>query len=245
MRVILTGISGTLAPFVSEELSRKGHEVRYWKRGDVDLRNEEEILALMEREAPDYFIHLATGPEVWLENILKGLKRYDIPLIWTSSEAVFGKKQPGPFTEDQEPKPDDDYGKYKRRMEEMIMEKYPDKTHIIRLGWQIGEAPIKNNMLTYLMKEKKVHASTHWIPSTSFMADTANALVNLMDSGDYGIHHGDSNQENRSFYAIVRALRQKYNLPVDVIKEEEPKRNNRLISKNVLISSLKKRLRFE
>ncbi len=230
MKVLLTGISGTLAPFVSEELRRKGHEVRHWARYDVDLSNKLEIIEFIAKEAPEYVIHLATGPELWLEGIIIALKKKHIPLIWTSSEAVFGKEQIGPFSMDLDPKPEDDYGKYKRHMEKMIMESYMEKTHILRLGWQIGDVPIKNNMLTYLMKEKEIHASKNWIPSTSFMQDTAITIVNMMSSEKFGIHHLDSNLGNRSFYEIVLALKEKYNLPIEVMEDDEPKRNNRLIS---------------
>lgn len=242
MNVILTGITGTLAPFVLEELEKHGHRVTLWQREDVNLENSEEIRKYIEKQNPDYFIHIATGPESWLDAILDVLVNLEIPLLWTSSEAVFGSHQIGPFDVDSMPEPRDEYGKYKRHIEEMIIKKYPERSHIVRLGWQIGNKPEKNNMLAYLVQGKNIEASTNWILSTSFMEDTAEALVKLLDSTDFGICHLDSNQDDLSFYEIVIELKEKYNLLINIIQKSEPIRNNRLVAKRDSIASIGDRL---
>jgi dTDP-4-dehydrorhamnose reductase len=124
----------------------------------------------------------------------------------------------------------------------MIIKKYPERSHIVRLGWQIGNEPEKNNMLAYLVQGKNIEASTNWILSTSFMEDTAEALVKLLDSTDFGICHLDSNQDDLSFYEIVIALKEKYNLPINIIQKSEPIRNNRLVAKRDSIASIGDRL---
>ncbi len=242
MNIMLTGITGTLAPFVFKELEANGHQVTLWKRDDVNIENREEIKKYIEKYHPDYFIHIATGSESWLEAILDTLVNLKIPLLWTSSEAIFGAHQTGPFNVDSLPEPSDEYGKYKRRLEEMVMLKYPEKSHIVRLGWQIGETPEKNNMLAYLVQEKNIEASTNWILATSFMKDTAKSLVKLLDSTDFGICHLDSNQDDLSFYEIVMGLKEMYNLPINITKKSEPIRNNRLVTKRGSIASISDRL---
>jgi dTDP-4-dehydrorhamnose reductase len=242
MKVMLTGYTGTLAPYVARELKHRGHEVFLWNRGEVSLESLEEIHGLLERQAPDMVLHLATGPETWLWNLVQAVKRRSIPLLFTSSESVFGGTQEGPFTVDAIPEPDNEYGAYKRRCEKIILDGLEDRYFIVRLGWQIGEKPEKNNMLTYLVEKGDMEASTRWIPSTSFMKDTATALADLAEGKDYGIIHLDANDHDRSFHEIASALMMKYHLPVTVTPCETPERNNRLTDPKKRIRSLEETL---
>lgn len=238
MKVMLTGYTGTLAPYVDSELRTRGHEVFLWNRGEVSLESFEEIQDLILGQSPDIILHLATGPEVWLSHIVHAAKKMDIPLLFTSTESVFGEAQSGPFTVDRIPLPDNEYGAYKRRCENLILDELTDRYFIVRLGWQIGERPEKNNMLTYLLENKEIMASKNWIPSTAFIKDTARALADLSEGQEFGIHHLDANDHDRSFFEIAVALKEKYQLPITVTPSETPNRNNRLIESEKRIRSL-------
>lgn len=242
MKVILTGMTGTLAPYVKDSLKKKGYEVICWNRNSCSIQNQEEINRYIENEKPDFFFHLATGPETWIEKIVHALKPYSIPFLFTSTESVFDQDQEGPFFTRMEPKSTSDYGSYKLRCERLIKDNYCDHSFIVRLGWQIGLEPVKNNMLTYLVNEKSIYASDLWIPSTSFMPDTANSLVRIIETCQPGLYHLDANEENWSFYQIVVQLKEVFDLPITIFKDNSLIRNNRLMSKTVLIQSIQKTL---
>lgn len=243
MKVILTGFTGTLAPYVRKALLEKGYEVVLWNRNDVSTENQAMISRFIEKEKPDYFFHLATGPETWIERILVALKPVGTTFLFTSTESVFDQTQEGPFTVDSEPRATGDYGSYKISCERLIRKTYQDHAYIVRLGWQIGMHPEKNNMLSYLVKQGTVHASDEWIPSTSFMPDTADALVRIIETCPPGTYHVDGNAENWSFFQIASALRDAFDLPVQVVKDNSLWHNNRLLSERVLTRSIQDRLR--
>lgn len=243
MKVILTGFTGTLAPYVQKALLEKGYEVVLWNRHDVSTEDQTRINRFIEKEKPDYFFHLATGPEAWIERILIALKPVGTTFLFTSTESVFDQTQEGPFTVDTEPRSTSDYGSYKIACEKLIRKTFQDRAYIVRLGWQIGLHPEKNNMLAYLVREGTVHASDEWIPSTSFMPDTADALVRIIETCPPGTYHVDGNAENWSFFQIASALRDAFDLPVQVVKDNRLWHNNRLLSERVLTKSIQDRLR--
>ena len=243
MKVILTGMTGTLAPYVNDALKKKGYEVIAWNRSDVSTENQEEINQFIQKTQPDYFFHLATGPEAWIQKIINALKPYSIPFLFTSTESVYDESQKGPFTTKTEPGSMSDYGKYKRSCENTINENYADNAYIVRIGWQIGLEPVKNNMLKYLVNNSPIYASDQWIPSTSFMPDTANALIKIIESFQPGLYHVDGNEENWNFYQIVVSLKEVFSLPITIYKDSSFTRNNRLINDPILIQSIQETIR--
>jgi dTDP-4-dehydrorhamnose reductase len=89
---------------------------------------------------------------------------------------------------------------------------------IARIGWQIDPTQPGNNMLMALdqwqASQGHVGASRRWKPACSFMADTAQALADLLRQPVAGIVHLDSNaEEAHSFLDIVLALQATFDRP--------------------------------
>jgi len=158
---MLTGYSGTLAPYIKDALDKRGHEVILWDHKVIRVDDTFAMREFFLQNKPDVFFHLATGPESWLESIINLSKPLNIPLLFTSTESVFDETQEGPFTIDTPALAKGDCGQYKIRCEKIINEKYPDNSYIVRIGWQIGMEALKNNMLYYLVAQGKVEASTN------------------------------------------------------------------------------------
>lgn len=78
----------------------------------------------------------------------------------------------------------------------------------MRLGWQIGDQSGGNNMRTFLEDNMPtrgcVRASTRWLPATSFLPDTVNALL-AVPSMPAGLYLLDSNT-GWTFCEIALAL---------------------------------------
>jgi dTDP-4-dehydrorhamnose reductase len=241
MKVIITGMNGTLAPYISNYFTEQGYELIVWERQHVPIDNLELIKGFIESHQPDLFLHIATGPVSWIENIIKCIKPFGIPLVFISSEAVFDGLE-GPFTTMDITKSKDDYGHYKIDAENIINMHYREQTYLIRIGWQIALHTHKNNMLAFLINEENIHASSDWVLATSFMTDTAEAIFKLIKHHPTGLYHLDSNQSNMSFYDLVIQLKEIFKLPITIEETRTTKHNNRLLSDTILIRSLEESL---
>ena len=139
MRIMITGLNGTVAPVVAGLLKDYGHTVVGWDRSRVPIDNERAIFQFLEDQNPDWFLHIATGSPDWAELIAKICALKKIKLLYTSSASVFSSSQKGPFRVSTLPEPEDDYGRYKYHCEELIKRNQADVI-IARLAWQIGDA---------------------------------------------------------------------------------------------------------
>lgn len=113
---------------------------------------------------------------------------------------VFDAEVDGPYGIFNERNTKDDYGLYKVRCEDAIWQVNPDAM-IARIGWQIHDEAVGNNMLTHLERqhheEGVISASQSWYPATSHMDDTAIGFLQLIERNEPGLYHLDSNASER------------------------------------------------
>ena len=220
MKIIVTGANGTVGKPLCQALTAQGHEVVAWDRADVPINNYHKMEHYLRAVQPDALYHLAvasqsTGIEneswlvtyewtselAWLTHIL------EIKFLFTSTVAVFSNAQQGPFTIKSSPDATDGYGNEKMQAESHAIYQNPKAT-VVRLGWQIGEEVGSNNMVDYLArkmaKDGEVPASSAWLPASSFLPDTVEQLVDLLNF-DGGLYLLDAN-ERWNFYQIASAL---------------------------------------
>ena len=239
MKAIITGMGGTLAPYIHDKFISEGWEIIVWKRHLVPIEDLDAIKTFIANEKPDVFLHIAPGPVEWIEKIIEAIKPFGIPLVFTSSEAVYADSQEGPFSIDDIPRSKHNYGKYKLMCENIINRDYIENSYIIRLGWQIALHTHKNNMLAYLVNEGRIKASKEWILSTSFMPDTAYGIYRLIKKYPPGLYHLDSNQDNLSYFEIITLLKEAFMLPITIEEDNAFKRNNQLFSEEPLVQNIK------
>ena len=119
---------------------------------------------------------------------------------------------------------------------------------VARIGWQIDEGAQGNNMLAHLdqwqARAGRIGASRAWQPACSFMADTAAALLALIETPRPGVIHLDSNaSEGHRFDAIVAALAQRFERAHWVIAANDDYRHDqRLVGHQALMPPLSQRL---
>jgi dTDP-4-dehydrorhamnose reductase len=212
MKLLLTGLNGTLAPRVAEAAARTGFEVRGWDRGRTDPQDPAAVQRELDALQPDAIAHLAMGSEAWAGQLAAYAATAGIPFLFSSTAMVFHHEPDGPHAVGDAPTAQDDYGRYKIRCEEAIRVAHAGAT-IVRIGWQIDASQPGNNMLRALdewqARDGEVAASTAWRPACSYMEDTAAAFVALLRAPRPGVFHFDSNADGgHSFAQIVRALRQ-------------------------------------
>ncbi|WP_428263343.1 sugar nucleotide-binding protein [Haliangium sp.] len=256
MKALITGARGTVGRALTRQLEAGGHEVVVWDRARVPIDDYHVMEAFVRQVAPDVVYHLAIASqpsgregESWLVNYewaseLAWITRVlAVPLVFTSTAMVFSNHAQGPFTRDSVPDAQEGYGYEKRRAEERVRHQNPD-ARIVRLGWQIGDAPGSNNMIDYFDRQVREHgvvrASTRWYPATSFLADTADALAGLTVRPP-GLYMLDSNRA-WTFYDIACALSRKHQNAWRVEPSQDFVYDQRMRDDQVVMPSLAERL---
>jgi dTDP-4-dehydrorhamnose reductase len=244
MRALLTGLNGTVAPVVARHLARCGYDVVGWDRSAVSPDDEGAGRRFIIEARPDVFYHVATGPADWAEAAARTCAERGVRFVFTGSVSVFGRAQRGPFGPDAVPAPDDAYGRYKLDCERRVRAAHPEAV-VARLGWQIGEAPGANHLVDFLHRtaaaEGRIAASTRWVPACAFLDDTARALLDLAERGVPGLYHLEGNP-GLSFYEVAAGLNRLRGGPWEVVPEEAPARDNRMVDPRVAVAPITDRL---
>lgn len=234
---------GTVAPALAQALARAGYETVPWDRASHPVDHPDAVRFFIRCEQPDLFCHLAMGSPEWAEWAARTCHEDRIPFLYVSSVSVYSGSQSGPFTVQDEPRPDDDYGRYKLECERRVQAAHPG-VHIVRIGWQIGSAPGGNQMIDYLdrtfQEHGRIEASTRWFPACSFLPDTADVLLRILGRPP-GLYHLDGNP-GLSFFEIAAGLNCLLGNPWTVAPVDGLVQNHRLLDPRVPVASIANRL---
>lgn len=208
MRLLITGLSGTLAPVLASTARAQGHAVLGWDHrafGFADARAFDGL-------RPDAVLHLAMAGASDSAAFAALAAARGLPFLLTSTAMVFHHQPDGPHRVGDVRSAQDDYGRAKIAIEDAVLAAHPQAS-VVRIGWQIDPVAAGNNMLAALdrwqAEQGEVAASRAWIPACSFMADTATALLRLF--AQPGVHHVDSNAfEAWRFDELVAALAERF-----------------------------------
>ena len=246
MRILITGLKGTLAPHLAAQAEQAGWQVLGWPRELVDPADAVAAERFLQETRPDAIAHLAMGAESWAAQLAGHARMAQIPFLFTSSAMVFHHEPQGPHRLEDAPGAQDDYGRYKLRSEAAIWQANAAAS-IARIGWQIDPEARGNNMLAALdgwqAEQGKVEASRLWIPACSFMDDTAAALWRLLREGARGLYHLDSNSEQAwRFDELVLALARRFERAWQIEVTESYRHDQRLLGHEALLPPLGARL---
>jgi dTDP-4-dehydrorhamnose reductase len=243
-KAIVSGLSGTVAPALASHLAARGHVISAWDRTKLPTDDIAAAAEFFEATKPDWFFHLATGSPAWAESVADLCAQFSVKLVFTSSVSVFSWSRPGPFSPELIPDATEDYGRYKIECEERIRAANPDAL-IARLGWQIGDAVGSNNMVDFIAQEIQKHgeirASDQWLPSCSFLDDTAEALVTLMENYAPGTYHIEANP-GLSFFTIAQRLNRLHGSSWKIVQTDTPQQDGRLSETRIVLRPITARL---
>ena len=259
MHLLVTGGNGTLGTALRDEAVRRGWRFTAWDRAaSAPDDTEAGCAAYIDRVAPDALIHAAvpstgTGrPDEgrlvnidWTGRLAHAAAERGIPFLYISTVMVFSDNAKGPFTPESTPDAASGYGYEKRMGERAAMDANPD-ARVARLGWQIGEKPGGNNMLTFFEEKMRtdgvIRASTKWLPATSFLPDTAAALLDVLVK-PAGLYHVNANT-HWTFFEIACALNALHGGSWRVEANEDFVYDQRMIDPRIPIRSLAGRLQL-
>lgn len=256
MKVLVTGLNGTLGRQLKLFLEAKGDTVVGWDRKLVPIDQYYPMEDYIRLEKPDMLIHLAvnskpTGREnenwivnyQWPSELAWITRNLNIRFVYTSTVMVFSDYAVGPFTIDSLPDNNKGYGFEKRIAEGRIQYQNPDSV-TLRLGWQIINEMGSNNMIDYLENQQStqgsVRCSTRWLPACSFAEDMAAILRDSLTMKP-GLYQVDSNK-GWNFFEIATALRDKFGKNWDLEPTGDFVFDQRMIDDRVKVNPLSKRL---
>jgi dTDP-4-dehydrorhamnose reductase len=249
MRLLLTGLNGTLAPKLARAAATRGWQVVGWDRSRVPPQDTATAAAWLAHCRPEGIAHLAMGDAAWAALLALHAATNGLPMVFTSTAMVFHHLPDGPHAVHDTRTAQDDYGRSKIACEDAVLAVHPQAS-VARIGWQIDADAQGNNMLAQLdawqAREGCVAASRVWRPACSFMADTAEALLDLVASPVSGAVHLDSNGvEAHSFDAIAAGLQRRFHRPAWVLRPNDNYRHDqRLVGGARHLPALSTRLPF-
>jgi dTDP-4-dehydrorhamnose reductase len=243
-KVLLTGMNGTVAPVVAEELRGRGYEIVAWDRSAVSPDDRGAVECFIRKVKPSALVHCAMGSSQWAEDMARVCAEEGSTFLYVSSASVYGTQQYGPFTVYDVPQPSDDYGRYKLECEQRVRAANPEAL-IARIGWQIALRPGGNHMVEYLIRRQAedghITASTEWFPACSFLNDTARVLAGMLDSSDPRLRLLDGNP-GWSFWRIACALKRAMAAAWQVHESSEFQWDNRMLEEGLSSLSIAPRL---
>lgn len=256
MKILVTGLGGTVGRALEAELRRGDHQVVGWDRAAVPIDRYDAMERFVAETAPDAVVNLAiasrpTGRdrEGWLVNhdwpseLAWICRQRALRFVHASSVMVFSPAAIGPFTIESTPDADHGYGHEKRLAEARVFYQYPEAT-VVRLGWQIGDAPGSNNMIDYFDRQVREHgriaASSRWRPACAFLPDTAAAIARALEAPP-GLYQLDGN-ERHTMFEIARALSAHHGDRWPVVEAAEPAQDQRMIDPRLAVAPLARRL---
>lgn len=237
MKVIITGLGGTVAPFAAKALEENGHTIVRWDRSVTPTDDYEKIKTFILNGQPGFVFHIGMGREQWARDMADVCFKNGVGFLFTSTVDVLSDKCSGPYTVESAPYSVTEYGKYKLRCESLIKDANPD-AYIVRLGWQVGKNSGSNNMVDFLAKQMKeqgiVRASCNWYPSCSYLWDTGEALYRAVNTLPPDTYLFNANID-MSFYEIACLLQREHpEFKIEKVSDfvrDDRMRDNRLPAK--------------
>lgn len=164
-------------------------------------------IAAMKR--PDMVFHLAAETNVDLceqnpdharavnalgtQNVVSLCKKYDLPIVYISTAAVFDGTRKDPYVESDTPNPVNVYGRTKLEGERFVQEIL--KRHFIfRAGWMVGGWNIDKKFVYKIVQQilqgaKSIKAVHDKFGCPTFTDDFSANLLEVVGTGRFGLYH--------------------------------------------------------
>lgn len=226
MRVLVTGAKGQLGTDVMAELKSNNIEAVGIDREELDIVDAKACEEFFDKanaeKRIDAVIHCAAYTAVdkaedeqelsyninalGTKNIATACKKFDMKLMYISTDYVFNGQGERPWDPDDEREPLNVYGKTKYEGE-LFVEEIAKKYFIVRIAWVFGIAG--NNFIKTMLKLAKERDSLtvvdDQIGSPTYTADLSKLLVSMIQTDKYGRYHA-TNEGYCSWYEFAKEI---------------------------------------
>ena len=203
--ILVTGATGQLGSDIVKELNRKGKSVFGVGSTKLNITNDSDVMNFFDSYRFNFVVHSAAYTKVdaaedekelnyevnvhGTENIASQCRKFDIPLIYFSTDYVFGGEGNIPFKEDDSVNPLCEYAKAKYNGEEIV--KKLNEYFIIRISWIFGKngKNFVNTMLKLAETKNELKIVSDQIGSPTYTVDVAKEVAEMIDTNKFGIYH--------------------------------------------------------
>lgn len=261
--VLVTGATGQLGSDIVKELNSRGiHNIGIGS-ADLDITDDEAVFNFFNSYKFSYVIHCAAYTKVDMaeddkdtnysinvhgtSNIVSQCYKYNIPMMYFSTDYIFGGDGDKPYKEDDKANPLGEYANAKYQAEQEV--KKLNRYYIVRISWVFGKNG--NNFIKTMIKlsetKKELNIVSDQIGSPTYTVDLASAVTDMIGTEKYGVYHL-TNEGYVSWADFAREIFKKINKDIvvhDVTTEEynakakRPK-NSRLDKSKYLNAGFKK-----
>jgi dTDP-4-dehydrorhamnose reductase len=237
MKILITGSNGQLGKKLADIL-KNGHQLILTDIDNMDITNSKAVEKRVSEYKPDYIIHSAAYTQVdnaesnidtcrkinylGTKNIATIAKKYDIKLIYISTDFVFDGSKTVPYNENDEPRPLSVYGLTKYEGEEFIKNTC-NKYYIIRTSWLFGEIPKGHpgtNFVETIIKLAKERTDlsvvSDQIGSPTYTGDLVKVILEIINKKpEFGIYHFSGTNEC-SWYDFAKEILEQEKIKIDL-----------------------------
>ncbi|MCD6319806.1 MAG: dTDP-4-dehydrorhamnose reductase [Candidatus Desulfofervidaceae bacterium] len=209
MEILITGANGQLAQDIWRLAEAKGWIVKAFVHQQLDITNYTQVKEAITFLKPDVVINCAAYNAVdeaetnWRQAFLvNGIgprhlaticENLTIPLVHFSTDFVFDGQKNTPYTIADTPSPLSKYGLSKFLGEQEIV-RLTHHYYLIRVSWvfglkgKVGVNFIKK-IISWAKDKKRLRIVTDQTSSPSYTEDIAKAVLDLIQTGQYGLYH--------------------------------------------------------
>lgn len=232
MKILVTGYNGQLGHDIVELAKREGIEAIGLTSEDMDITDRQKVEEVMTKyKDVDAMIHCAAWTAVdkaedeveacrkvnrdGTQNIVDMCRKFDIPMMYFSTDYVFDGEGDKPWKVDDHKDPLNVYGETKYEGEK-IVETLP-KYFIIRISWVFGVNG--NNFINTMIRLGKEHEEvsvvSDQVGSPTYTKDLAKLALDMIQTDHYGVYHA-TNQGYCSWYDFACEIFKQMNMDVKV-----------------------------
>ncbi len=206
MKVLITGGNGGLGQALTAPLTAAGHTYISVDVDSIDITDPRAVRTCFAEHTPDLVIHCAALTNVDLcaqqpdeairvngygtQNVAVACAKAGIPMCYISTNEVFDGERGIPYLEYDAPHPANPYG-YSKYVGECVVREVLPAHFIVRTSWLFAHTGrnFLQRILALAREGKPLTVVTDEVASPTYVPDLAAAIVQLVETGQYGIFH--------------------------------------------------------
>lgn len=233
MKVLVTGAGGMLARDIIPCLSEQGYEILAVPHSELDIADFGAIEATTGSFEPELIINCAAYTKVdeaekaehWallvngigVQNLCIACQESDIALVHFSTDYVFDGSKESPYTIYDNTSPINAYGRSKLLGEKYILWLL-GKFYIVRSSWLFGlhGRNFVETMLEIGQREQQVSVVNDQRGCPTWTYHLAKAVVDLIDTGRYGVYHV-TNSDSATWFDFSKEVFRLSGMDIEVL----------------------------
>jgi len=206
LKIVVTGASGMLGHDVVRAARYVNHDVVALSHEDLDVVDAAAVERVMQAERPDVVVHCAAYTNVdgaqddldgamavnadGARNVAAAAAAVGASVIYPSTDYAFDGSKSSPYVESDETRPLSVYAQSKVAGEHEVAAANP-RHWIVRTSWLfgVGGKNFVETMLSLGRELGEVMVVRDQVGCPTYAGHVADAVVQLLDEEEYGIHH--------------------------------------------------------